>query len=89
MSFNLAVVAAKKIGCSFHPLTPNHDQHHLKPLLGAERVRLVGGQEDHLSLRKRKGLAGDGHFRHSIEDRNQRVERRGMFAESLAGVEGK
>jgi hypothetical protein len=88
VSFNLAVVAAQEIGCSFHPLTPNHDQHHLEPLLGAERVRLVGGHENHLSLRKLKGLAGDCHFHHSIEDRNERVERRGMFAQSLASVEG-
>ena len=68
-------------------LTPDHDQHHLKPLCSVECMGLVGGHQNHLSLLKMKGLTGNRHVRRTIEDGSERVERRGMFAQTLSSVE--
>jgi len=52
-------------------------------------MRFVGGHDDRVAGFQVERLPGDGHLRFAVEDVNQRVEGRGMFAQALVFIEGK
>lgn len=67
---------------------PDHGQNHLEFFDCHERVGLVGRHDKHFPLSDLDRMAGDGDLRHSLNDQDQSVEWRRVFAQPLTLVEG-
>src|ERR1039458_9165563 len=68
---------------------PDHRQNHFEPRPRLERVRLMGGHENHLAAGHAMRLAGNPNFHLAFDHLHQRIEWRRVFAQPLAFVEGK
>ena len=68
--------------------TADHRQHHLKPADCFQGVGLIGRHDDHLPSHKPKRHAGNRDFDFPLQHIDQGVERSGVFAEFLTGIEG-
>ena len=69
-------------------LTPNHSQQHFKPDNGMQGVFHTGRHDDRFPLFQADSFASEHDLRLTVEYLHQRVERCGVFAQSLIAVKG-
>ncbi len=68
-------------------LCTDHDKQHFEFAGCFYCVRSIRRQSNGLALSHRETFAGDLHFYFTVSDNYKRIERRGVLAETFAGVE--
>lgn len=72
-----------------YPLSPNHDQQHLERLFRHEGMGSFGGHDQHVPRGNDVRFSRQGNLRFSVQDIDDGVKGGGVFAQPLAGIEGK
>ena len=68
---------------------PDHDEEHLEPLDGLDRMRDIRGQDDDRAFFDLVRLSIDLDLRLAIQNKDRSVVGRGVFAQALTFVKGK
>ena len=66
---------------------PQHDQEHARRGAGIDRVRHVGRHANDVARARLDGVAVDGQDERSLQHQHERLERRRMLGQALAGSE--